>query len=86
MLRTAGQPRSLLAGLNSSDGAATSFNPDAAGGVTVYALTVASERNALRWGIFPQFALGYQQSSLRSRPKCRTIYSITASMFPQPGD
>jgi hypothetical protein len=57
-----GQPRSLLAGLNSDDGSATSFNPDAAGGVTVYALAVASDGTLYVGGSFPTFDLGYQQS------------------------
>jgi hypothetical protein len=64
-----GQPRNLIAGLNSDDGGATSFNPDAAGGVTVYALVVASDGTLYVGGSFPTFDLGYQQSFAAFTPE-----------------
>lgn len=55
-----GQPRGLLAGLNASDGSATLFNPNASGGLTVYALAVASDGTLYAGGSFPTFDLAYQ--------------------------
>jgi hypothetical protein len=57
-----GQPRSLLAALDASDGSANSFNPNGSGGLAVYALAVATDGTLYAGGSFPTFDLAPQQS------------------------
>lgn len=54
-----GQPRNAIAGLNTADGTATNFNPNADGGVR--ALTVAPDGKLYVGGLFRGFDLGAQQ-------------------------
>lgn len=63
-----GQPRSMLAALNASDGSATAFNPNASGGNAVFALALDADGTLYAGGSFNTFDLGYQQSFSRFTP------------------
>ncbi|MEY2538879.1 MAG: hypothetical protein QOG67_2619 [Verrucomicrobiota bacterium] len=56
-----GQTRMLIAGLEASDGTATSFDPNGSPGFGAFALTVVSDGTLYAGGSFDTFDLAYQQ-------------------------
>ena len=73
-----GQPRSLIAGLNSSDGTATSFDPHGAPGFGAFALATASDGTLYAGGSFNTFDLAFQQGFASFSPGQVSLSSVVS--------
>lgn len=72
-----GQSRNLLAGLNASDGSATSFDPNGAPGFGAYALAVAADGTLYAGGSFDTFDLAYQQGFAQFSPTLKLVSAVS---------
>jgi len=72
-----GQTRNLIAGLKSSDGTATSFDPNGAPGFGAFALAVASDGTLYAGGSFDTFDLAYQQGFAQFSPILQLISAVS---------
>ena len=72
-----GQTRNLIAGLNASDGTATSFDPNGAPGFGAFALAVASDGTLYAGGSFDTFDLAYQQGFAQFSPILKPVSVVS---------
>jgi trimeric autotransporter adhesin len=72
-----GQTRNLIAGLKSSDGTATSFDPNGAPGFGAFALAVASDGTLYVGGSFDTFDLAYQQGFAQFSPTLKLSSAVS---------
>ena len=72
-----GQTRNLIAGLKSSDGTATSFDPNGAPGFGAFALAVASDGTLYAGGSFDTFDLAYQQGFAQFSPILKLVSAVS---------
>jgi hypothetical protein len=72
-----GQARNLIAGLNASDGTATSFDPNGAPGFGAFALAVASDGTLYAGGSFDTFDLAYQQGFAQFSPILKLVSAVS---------
>ena len=72
-----GQTRNLIAGLNASDGTATSFDPNGAPGFGAFALATASDGTLYAGGSFDTFDLAYQQGFAQFSPTLKLASAVS---------